>query len=135
MLLFLDFDGTLHPDINYKPELLFAKLPLLEKVLRIRPAVEIVISSTWRTTRTLQELRSYFSADIAPRIVGTTPHWREFQDESSFGTYVRQAEIELWLRTAGRAWEPWVALDDQPHLYRPFCTNLLLTNPTTGLSK
>jgi len=133
MVLFLDFDGTVHPDINYHKDLLFSKLPRLEEILRARPAVEIVISSTWRSTRTLQELQALFSDDIAPRIVSTTPHWREFQDEASFGTYVRQAEIEMWLRAAGRSWEPWVALDDQAHLFRPFCKNLVLTSPTTGL--
>src|SRR5476649_1260350 len=135
MLLFLDFDGTVHPNINYKPELVFFKLPLLEEILRARPAVDVVISSTWRETRTISELQLLFSLDIAPRIVGATPRWREFQDETTLGTYVRQAEIEQWLRTAERAWEPWVALDDQQHLFRPFCPNLLLTNPTTWLSE
>ncbi|WP_373991421.1 HAD domain-containing protein [Duganella sp. BuS-21] len=135
MLLFLDVDGVLHPDINYNKDMLFSKLPMLEDVLRARPGVEIVISSTWRSTRTLQELKLIFSPDIAPRIIGTTPHWREFQDEATLGTYVRQAEIEQWLRTAERAWELWVALDDQPHLFRPFCPNLLLTNPATGLNE
>jgi hypothetical protein len=106
---------------------LLAHLPALETVLRARPAVEVVISSTWRSTRTLDELRAIFSDDIATRIIGVTPQWRDFQDDANWGTYVRQAEIEAWLRTNGRAWEEWVAIDDQRALFRPFCKNLVQT--------
>ena len=135
MILFLDFDGVLHPAVNFNDALLLCKLPLVEDVLRRRPAVSVVISSTWRDTRTLPELRGFFSADIAPRVIDVTPAWREVQDDESFGAYVRQAEIEAWLRTAGRGWESWLAVDDQPHLFKPFCKNLLSTNPATGLTE
>lgn len=93
----------------------------LETVLRARPAVNIVISSTWRTTRTLAELRALFSDGIARRIIAVTPQWTEVQDDDSWGAYMRQAEIEAWLRANGRPWEDWVAVDDQPALFRPFC--------------
>jgi len=116
------------------PDLLFHKLPLLEEVLRARPAVDVVISSTWRSTRTIKELRSLFSHDIAPRIIGTTPQWRDVQDEFSAGTYVRQSEIEAWLRATDRGWERWLAVDDQVQLFRPFCQRLMLPNPDTGLT-
>lgn len=134
MLLFLDIDGVVHPHIGYRPEYCFSKLPMLEDVLRAHPHVDVVISSTWRIRRTLQELQSLFSVDIAPRIIDKTPHWRDFQDDATYGTYVRQGEIEMWLRAAGRAWEPWIALDDQAGLFRPFCKNLLLTDSETGLT-
>lgn len=133
MLLFLDFDGVLHPHITYDPKLLFVHRPALESALRSCPKVEVVISSTWRHTRTLTALRALFSDDIAARIIGVTPHWSDIQDEASWGTYVRQAEIEAWLRTSRRPWEEWIALDDQPALFRPFCKNLLLTCAETGL--
>jgi hypothetical protein len=107
--------------------------PALEAVLRACPCVEVVISSTWRITRTLTELRALFSADIASRIIGATPQWRDFQDADSWGTYVRQAEIEAWLRANDRPWEIWVALDDQPALFRPFCRSLVQTHAATGL--
>lgn len=135
MVLFLDFDGVLHPAVCYDAALLLSKLPLLEGVLRRRPNVDVVVSSTWRETRALDELRSLFSADIAARVVGVTPHWRDIQDEATYGTYVRQAEIEVWLRDAGRAWEQWLAIDDQRHLFRPFCKNLFRTNPASGLTE
>ncbi|MYN45996.1 hypothetical protein GTP23_13150 [Pseudoduganella sp. FT93W] len=135
MILFLDFDGVLHPDITYGDSALLCKLPVLEDVLRRRPAVQVVVSSTWREKRSLLELQSLFSADIAPRIIDLTPAWREVQSDEDFGAYVRQAEIESWLRTTGRVWESWVAIDDQPHLFRPFCKNLLAINPATGLTE
>lgn len=135
MILALDIDGVLHPAVNYNPELLLLNLPMLEDVLRQRPSVEIVVSSTWRETRALSELRALFSHDIAARIVGVTPHWRDIQDETTYGAYVRQAEIEAWLRSTGRSWEQWLAVDDQKHLFKPFCKNLLVTNAATGLTK
>lgn len=125
MLLFLDIDGVLHPNIVHDPELLLMHRPTLEAVLRACPRVDVVISSTWRTTRTLAELRALFSDDIASRIISVTPHWTEVQDNDSWGAYVRQAEIEAWLRANGRPWEEWVAVDDQPALFRPFCKNLV----------
>jgi hypothetical protein len=134
MILFLDFDGVLHPAVNYDATQLLSKLPLLETVLRHRPDVEVVISSTWRETRTLSELQALFSDDIAPRIVGVTPQWRNIQSADTYGTYVRQAEIEAWLRRAGQAWQQWLAVDDQPHLFRPFCKNLVVPNASTGLT-
>lgn len=134
MLLFLDLDGVVHPHVNYSQETLFVRRSMLEDVLRACPNVEVVISSTWRTTRTLLELQSLFSADIGARIIDKTPLWQDLQDEATYGTYVRQAEIEAWLRSADRAWESWVALDDQAGLFRPFCKKLILTNSETGLT-
>ena len=134
MILFLDFDGVLHPAVNYDATQLLTKLPLLEAILRQHPSVEIVVSSTWRETRTLSELRALFSPDIASRVIGVTPAWRDIQDEASYGAYVRQAEIEAWLKSTGRIWEQWLAVDDQAHLFKPFCKNLFVTNAATGLT-
>jgi hypothetical protein len=134
MVLFLDFDGVLHPAVNYDASRLLCNLPMLEDVLRQFLDVEVVVSSTWREDRTLAQLQAFFSPDIAPRIIGVTPRWRAIQDDESFGTYVRQAEVEAWLREAGIPWQQWVALDDQRHLFRPFCKSLVVTNPTTGLT-
>lgn len=136
MILFLDFDGVLHPDPCWDEAILLQHLPRLESVLRDFPAVEIVISSTWRDTRTLDQLRSYFSPDIAARIIDVTPNWRDLTDlcEILGSTYVRQVEIEGWLRASGRPWEQWVALDDKAYWFRPFLPNLIRCDASTGLS-
>ncbi len=135
MVLFLDIDGVLHPAICSSDADLLCRRPLLEAVVRECPQVEIVISSTWRESRTLPQLQALFSADISARIIGVTPVWQAIQDEASMETYVRQAEIEAWLRQAGRVREPWVALDDLPSLFRPFLPNLVLSDPMTGLTE
>ncbi|MFD2270984.1 HAD domain-containing protein [Undibacterium arcticum] len=59
MILFLDFDGVLHPDPCDEGER-FSRLPAFEALMRDFPAVEIVVSSSWRVARTLDDLRAFF---------------------------------------------------------------------------
>ena len=77
ILLFLDFDGVLHPQYEGQQqvpdEVAFCHLPRFEELLRDFPEVDVVISSAWRKQITLDELKNYFSEDIRTRIVGATP--------------------------------------------------------------
>ena len=134
-LLFLDFDGVLHPEPCYRDEDLFCRRPLFEAVMREAPSVEIVITSTWRETRDLETLRGFFSDDIAVRIIGVTPSWLDLLAlaEEIGPTYLRQIEIEGFLRQQNRVWESWIALDDKAHWFRPFLPNLVLCDAKTGL--
>lgn len=61
-ILFLDFDGVLHPEHCHESKH-FCCLPFLEGVLREIPDCELVITSTWRLHKPLDDLRSYFSSD------------------------------------------------------------------------
>jgi hypothetical protein len=133
-ILFLDIDGVLHEDVCRNPANLLRHRPRFEEVMRSFPTVEIVISSTWRESRTLDELRALFSKDVQRRIIGVTPHWSDVQDPFSSGAYVRQAEVLGWLIQAQRAWEPWVALDDKHYLFKPFLPNLVKCDPAQGLT-
>jgi hypothetical protein len=132
MVLFLDFDGVLHPEPCYDKDRLFCCLPRFENALLDFPYVEIVISSTWRETRTLFELRALFSPSFAGRIIGVTPSWKDHQDLLERIGYQRQAEIEAWLRESGEPWRPWAAIDDKPYLFKPFLPNLIKTNSNVG---
>ena len=136
MILFLDFDGVLHPDPCVDADMLFCHLPLLESVLRDFLSVQVVISSTWRANRTLDELRAYFSSDIADRVIGVTPNWRDLPNllDTIGHTYVRQVEIEGWRRASGRSWEQWVALDDKAYWFRPFSPNLVRCDSRFGFA-
>lgn len=136
MILFLDFDGVLHPDPCTDAGMLLCHLPRLESVLRDFPSVQVVISSTWRATRTLGELRAYFSPDIADRVIGVTPNWRDLPDllDTIGHTYVREVEIEGWLRASGRPWEQWVAIDDKAYWFRPFLPNLVRCDSRFGFA-
>jgi hypothetical protein len=134
MILFLDFDGVLHPEFCNQGEELFCHRDKLELILRDYPQVEIVISSTWRQTRSLAELQALFSPDIGPRIVGVTPDWRDLPKLCEvIGYYPRHVEVEGWLRQANRVWERWVVLDDRDYWFRPFLPNLVWCDPTIGI--
>ena len=113
MILFLDFDGVLHPEQDREPtpaEEIFCHLPRFEAVMREFPTVEIVISSMWRYQFTLDQLRARFSPDIAARIIGTTPQTERIDEE--YRPARREGEILDWLAAAGRNNETWIALDD-----------------------
>lgn len=47
MILFLDFDGVMHPDLCPRSEW-FERLPMFERWLRGHDQIEVVISSSWR---------------------------------------------------------------------------------------
>ena len=46
MILFLDFDGVLHPEPSLAKDA-FCRLPLIEEILQDFPQVQIVVSSAW----------------------------------------------------------------------------------------
>lgn len=127
MILFLDFDGVLHP--LDRPNGLFTLVPEFERLMRRYPAVGIVISSSWREGYKLEQLRAIFSDDIAGRIIGLTPVLQPCSH-----AHVREAEILLWLRSNGRVSEEWVAVDDCALLFSPGCRNLVLVDGETGFS-
>lgn len=142
LIAFLDFDGVLHPEDTDSKNQLFCRLPLVEEVLREHKQVEIVISSAWRlqwpspTVATL-ELRQHFSADIQPRVVGVTPNyvhldWKATND--GLWLWKREWEIETWLRAHRPAGTRWIALDDRPYLFRPFCENLMVFERNTAFT-
>jgi hypothetical protein len=54
-VVFLDFDGVLHPDPPSNELPLFCRAMLLEEWLVQHPDVCVVISSTWRLKRSLDQ--------------------------------------------------------------------------------
>lgn len=111
MILFLDFDGVLHP-IPCKNADLLCHIPRLEKVLRDYPQVQIVISSLWRCEQPIEQLCGWFSEDIRPRVIGITPFISECDERTGFIlAQTRHAEILEWIEQ-NKYGGPWVALDD-----------------------
>ncbi len=136
MILFLDFDGVLHPDYeNYdRPDTeLFCHLQRLEEILRDFPDVDIVISSMWRYQFTLDQLRARFSPDIALRIIGKLPQSEYF--DLSYVRARREKEILRWLFDAERTTEAWVALDDCAWNFQHHLDHLVVCNAFTGLNE
>lgn len=131
MILFLDFDGVLHPIIANGS--LFSCLPRLEKVLRDHPEVKIVISSAWRYSHDLEALRDYFSPDIRPRIISTTPVTNESRGIIIIGQE-RHLEILTWIEQ--NAYKgPWIALDDAHKEFPEDCEELIRCYPRDGFDE
>jgi hypothetical protein len=75
MILFLDFDGVLHPLQRSEPD--FCRLPLLWKILRSCPHVDVVFSTSWREIYRPEEMIEFVTCgggeDLAHRIIGSNP--------------------------------------------------------------
>lgn len=121
-VLFLDFDGVLHPTSHGSA--LFSQMNLLEKSL-VDDACQIVISSSWRFHMDLSRLRSQFSKNIQERILGVT-------GEPYIGPYARFHEINAYVQDQGI--DDWRALDDAFWEFPKGCEQLIRCNPNTGLT-
>lgn len=124
-LLFLDFDGVLHPASAYATAP-FSRAPLLEEALA-GFEVRLVVSSSWRFHHSLPEIRSRLPRALASRLVGTTgdPH---------LGQHARYHEIHAWLGGVSDA-APWRALDDSAFEFPSACAELILCDPNIGLDE
>lgn len=126
-LLFLDVDGVLHPagsDYSFSSRF-FSHLPLLEELLREFRSVDVVISSDWRLSESIEQLQRYFSEDIRHRIMGATPKL----DPDVAGLHRRQLEIQAWLAGNCCSDAEWVALDDWASHFEAGFERLVLTDP------
>lgn len=129
LLLFLDFDDTLHPTWEFHtrddgrevatpyagPPLVHA--PLLETLLApYAERIEIVISSWWAFHRGLDAVKALMPEGLARLVTDsiylselTTSGWSDYQSQSA----TRYACIDLWLsRRRPDYVGPWLALDD-----------------------
>ncbi|MBK6595436.1 MAG: hypothetical protein IPG23_23505 [Burkholderiales bacterium] len=132
-VLFLDFDGVMHPEFFHESKH-FVHLGTFETMIRAAPHVELVISSTWRQKRSLNELKALFTADVAARIIGTTPLYAQLEDvPDALVGYEREAECRNWLRQQGRTAQEWLAVDDRSWNFRPFNPHVFLVDGEVGL--
>ncbi|OYQ41396.1 hypothetical protein CHU94_09985 [Rhodoferax sp. TH121] len=132
-ILFLDFDGVMHPEFCHESKH-FVHQDNFETVMRAAPHVDLVISSTWRHKRSLDELKALFTADVRARIVGATPLYAQLDEvPDTLQGYEREAECRAWLRQHGRAAQEWLAVDDRSWNFRPFNPNVFLVDGEVGL--
>lgn len=134
MILFLDFDGVLHPDPCFDARRLFERVPMLAAVLARFAEIEIVLSTNWRSNKSLAELRAPLGA-LAPRVVGVTPHFSSFAAPAALTPYARHAECMQWLADADAGEREWIALDDRPTLFAPDCDRLIACDSAHGLDE
>lgn len=128
MILFLDFDGVLHPIYNRPTGTDFSKLPLLEDWLRNYPHVNVVISSSWREVMDLEDLQHIFSRDIRHRVIDKCPIIPSDQATEHW----RHAEIMAWIENAKYA-GPWLALDDAVDAFQEDCYQLVICESEIGI--
>jgi hypothetical protein len=123
-ILFLDFDGVLHSDFDAYETPFSQVSNFCDAVRRADPncRIDIVISSMWRLSESLDQLRAHFPTDFHKRIVDITPDLSDF-DLSPNGS--RQREIELWMHEHARDGH-WLAVDDRANYFDPACKNLFL---------
>jgi hypothetical protein len=129
LVLFLDFDGVLHPD-NCGPYEQFSYVGNFVDAMRLADSshkVPVVISSTWRYLHSLDAPQGKFPDDIASQIVGITPYQTDddveaIDDWATFGGFElkakhRQLEIMQWMsKHAPQGY--WIAIDDRPGYFQ-----------------
>jgi hypothetical protein len=149
-ILFLDYDGVLHPDAAYlvrrRPVLradgaLFMWAQYLIDVLDCHPDVQIVLSTSWVRELRFSRARSFLPARLQTRVVGATWHsgMRCSEDLRPLGRTTwwdrasRYEQIKRYVDRAGLS--TWLAIDDQPDEWsQEDLHHLLRTDSMKGLS-
>ncbi len=145
MILFLDFDGVLHPDAVYLtrrgvelrgPGELFMWAPILENLLAECPQIKIVLSTSWARNLGFREAKKRLPESIRDQVIGATWHSGEakgWPDQIHWDVLSRHGQIARYCMRAGL--KHWLALDDDdrgwPEDQRH---HLLFCDPQTGLS-
>jgi len=132
MIVFLDFDGVLHPDPCTEGARLFEHAPRLAQALRGFPDGGLVLSTAWRQTRPYEELLLLLPTDLQQNIIGLTPNFADFAALAPLIPYRRQAECMHWLQQNRLQGHAWLALDDRPTSFAPYCENLIACHPQLG---
>lgn len=136
MILFLDFDGVLHPETVEQENGLFCCCTQLWAVLEAVPAVEVVFTTTWRRKRRVEELVHLVTEGggehLASRFIGATPE--ALRNEFSDTYRSREVECLAWLYGNGQPWREWVAVDDIAYWFSFPQPRLVLIDPATGLT-
>jgi hypothetical protein len=121
-VLFLDFDGVLHPAGGEPGTVLpFEWLPLLEQLLAPWPDVRLAVHSTWRYLYKSEEFPELLGP-LGSRFIGAAPRGP-------------RAESVLWFLQLNPVIDDYLVLDDAPGEFpSDFPGNLVLCEPLTGIS-
>lgn len=112
IILFLDFDGVLHPQ-GGPTDRLFEKANLLQICLQQVEHVEVVISSSWAEHYRLEDIRDFFEEqrDLHRLIVGCT--LQKGPPKVDFGAMpLRESQCRNWLIANQREPHRWLAIED-----------------------
>ncbi|WP_186052482.1 HAD domain-containing protein [Burkholderia gladioli] len=145
-LIFLDFDGVLHPEsvyllhkrgpilLNAPGHRLFEHCVLLEQVLEPYPDVRIVLSTSWvrRYRGSIARVSNRLTPHLRARVVGATYH--SGMDPEQFAAAPRG--MQVWSDVLRRKPDAWLALDDDWLHWPAWCREqLVCTDPMLGISE
>lgn len=122
-VVYLDFDGVLHPSSPVMDGL-FSRSHLLEPLFE-NSDTSIVISSSWRFTHSIAELQAKLPSHLAQRVIDMTGN-------AVIGKHARYQEIVNHVRQ----FDPgtlWCAVDDSYWEFPTSCKELIRCNPNTGI--
>lgn len=145
MILFLDFDGVLHPESVYLtasgPKLsgegeLFMWARILEQALVPYPEVRLVLSTSWVRHLGFSRAKKRLSPALQSRVVGSTWHssmLKAWADQVWWDQASRHGQIIRYVARAGA--QSWLALDDDDEGW-PVSDlgRLIRVNGTNGIS-
>ncbi|WP_218570416.1 HAD domain-containing protein [Pseudomonas sp. Kh13] len=141
-ILFLDFDGVLHPDAAFRTKLgielrapgkLMMHAEVLQSILQDFPRVGISLSTSWVRMLGYQRARAALPAGLQERTVSATWHSR-MRDTAHEGydMFTRYEQICGAVTRAGIT--RWIAIDDDPDFSWPRHDNRLVRcDPNVGL--
>ena len=126
-VLFLDFDGVLHPATTGNKSGLFSRSFILEEAIKGLEC-EVVISSSWRFHTKHSDLLSNLSPALASKVTGST-------GEPHIGKHARYQEILSYIKANDYFDLDWMALDDAYYEFPSSFERLILCNPNTGVTQ
>jgi len=122
-ILYLDFDGVLHPDEAFQdakgrvylrsPGQLLEYAPVLAEILAPHPEIRIVLSTTWVRMKSYAWVRRHLPAGLRERVIGSTWHSRYGRDSLELEWWREASRYRQILRDVQRrSPSQWLALDD-----------------------
>ncbi|PKH14621.1 hypothetical protein BI292_05050 [Pseudomonas sp. 43NM1] len=142
-VLFLDFDGVLHPDDVYRtrgglelraPGQLMMHAGILVEIMKEFPNVKISLSTSWVRILGYRRARAALPSDLQALTVSSTWHSKMPRAPlEGYDMYSRYQQIRAAVTRAGLT--KWIALDDDPFESWPdHDRRLIRTDPDLGLS-
>jgi hypothetical protein len=143
-VLYLDFDGVLHPEnvhmtgrgpriVSPDGHRLLEHAGLLEELLSPYPSVAIVLSTSWvRVYRGVYKVARRLPQGLRQRVIGAT--WHSAMDAELFRAAPRG--MQIWADVARRQPEAWLALDDDWLHWPTWCRDQLVrTDEILGIAE
>ena len=150
MIIYLDFDGVLHPDAVYRPrnkplELrgegsLMMHAPILINILDQHPDVKIILSTSWVREIGFDRTLKKMPAALADRVIGATWHKSMARRDILDISYSKSRFEQIVSHAAKSGIKSWMAVDDlhsaeETHLWPDeHLDRLVLTDQSLGIS-